>query len=65
MTVQIPTTPIEWAKKACDSLMDTYRAGELPPRIDGTIIRVYFCVAWSFCGMLIKKTVISTIFRNM
>ncbi|AIQ73515.1 MULTISPECIES: glycoside hydrolase family 88/105 protein [Paenibacillus] len=31
MTVQIPTTPIEWAKKACDSLMDTYRAGELPP----------------------------------
>ena len=27
----IPNTPIEWAKKACDSLMHTYDAGELPP----------------------------------
>lgn len=31
MTGRIPTTPMDWAKKACDSLMDTYRAGELPP----------------------------------
>lgn len=31
MIASIPTTPIEWAKKACDSLMNTYEAGELPP----------------------------------
>ncbi|WP_281257694.1 glycoside hydrolase family 88/105 protein [Paenibacillus donghaensis] len=31
MIVSLPATPIEWAKKACDSLMDVYEAGELPP----------------------------------
>lgn len=31
MTVRRPDTPIEWARKACDSLMDTYAAGSLPP----------------------------------
>lgn len=31
MTVKVPTAPIEWAKKACDSLIATYKAGELPP----------------------------------
>lgn len=31
MTVHRPNTPIEWARKACDSLMDTYAAGSLPP----------------------------------
>ncbi|MNB88124.1 Unsaturated rhamnogalacturonyl hydrolase YteR [compost metagenome] len=31
MIGSLPATPIEWARKACDSLMDTYRAGELPP----------------------------------
>lgn len=31
MTVSASRTPIEWAKKICDSLMDTYKAGELPP----------------------------------
>ena len=31
MTSSIPRTPIEWAKKACDSLMNTYEARELPP----------------------------------
>ncbi|MBP2115922.1 glycoside hydrolase family 88/105 protein [Paenibacillus silagei] len=31
MIGSLPQTPIEWAQKACDSLMDTYQAGELPP----------------------------------
>lgn len=31
MTVLRPETPIEWARKACDSLMATYAAGSLPP----------------------------------
>ncbi|GJM75621.1 hypothetical protein HMSSN036_78370 [Paenibacillus macerans] len=31
MTVRRPDTPIEWARKACDSLMDAYAAGSLPP----------------------------------
>ncbi|WP_405104271.1 glycoside hydrolase family 88 protein [Paenibacillus sp. FSL K6-1217] len=31
MIGSLPQTPIEWAQKACDSLMDTYEAGELPP----------------------------------
>lgn len=31
MTIPRPGTPVEWAKKACDSLMDTYAAGGLPP----------------------------------
>lgn len=31
MTVSRPQTPMEWARKACDSLMDNYAAGELPP----------------------------------
>ncbi|MEC0330490.1 glycoside hydrolase family 88 protein [Paenibacillus macerans] len=31
MTVRCPDTPIEWARKACDSLMDAYAAGSLPP----------------------------------
>ncbi|MDF9842801.1 MULTISPECIES: glycoside hydrolase family 88 protein [unclassified Paenibacillus] len=31
MIGSLPATPIEWARKACDSLMDTYQAGELPP----------------------------------
>ncbi|MEF2965448.1 glycoside hydrolase family 88 protein [Paenibacillus sp. M1] len=31
MTVRRPDTPMEWARKACDSLMDTYAAGNLPP----------------------------------
>ncbi|GGH19024.1 glycoside hydrolase family 88/105 protein [Paenibacillus segetis] len=31
MTIRLPATPMDWAQKACDSLMDTYKAGELPP----------------------------------
>lgn len=31
MTVKGSAAPLDWAKKACDSLMDTYKAGELPP----------------------------------
>lgn len=31
MTVNVSAAPLDWAKKACDSLMDTYKAGELPP----------------------------------
>ncbi|MEK3791388.1 glycoside hydrolase family 88 protein [Paenibacillus sp. FSL R7-0204] len=31
MIGSLPQTPIEWAQKACDSLMETYEAGELPP----------------------------------
>lgn len=31
MTQMLTRTPLEWAKKACDSLMNTYAAGELPP----------------------------------
>ncbi|WP_410769553.1 glycoside hydrolase family 105 protein [Fontibacillus sp. BL9] len=31
MTVGRPDTPMKWAQKACDSLMDTYTAGGLPP----------------------------------
>lgn len=31
MTIRRPDTPIGWAQKACDSLMETYTAGSLPP----------------------------------
>lgn len=31
MTVKGSAAPLDWAQKACDSLMDTYKAGELPP----------------------------------
>ncbi|WP_310830133.1 glycoside hydrolase family 88/105 protein [Paenibacillus pedocola] len=31
MIGSLPKTPMEWARKACDSLMDIYQAGELPP----------------------------------
>lgn len=31
MIGSLPATPMEWAQQACDSLMDTYKAGELPP----------------------------------
>ncbi|MEK3879874.1 glycoside hydrolase family 88/105 protein [Paenibacillus sp. FSL M7-0420] len=31
MIGSLQQTPIEWAQKACDSLMDTYQAWELPP----------------------------------
>ncbi|RCX21627.1 unsaturated rhamnogalacturonyl hydrolase [Fontibacillus phaseoli] len=31
MTVSRPDTPMKWAQKACDSLMNTYTAGGLPP----------------------------------
>lgn len=31
MIGSLPATPMEWARKACDSLMETYQAGELPP----------------------------------
>lgn len=31
MIGSLPQTPMEWAQKACDSLMETYQAGELPP----------------------------------
>ncbi|WP_151737159.1 glycoside hydrolase family 88/105 protein [Paenibacillus tengchongensis] len=31
MIGSLPKAPMDWARRACDSLMNTYQAGELPP----------------------------------
>ncbi|WP_110933906.1 glycoside hydrolase family 88/105 protein [Paenibacillus bouchesdurhonensis] len=53
MTVNVSATPLDWAKKACDSLMETYKAGELPPAH-----RWHYHQGVFLCGMeLLWKTV--------
>ncbi|MBU5671424.1 glycoside hydrolase family 88/105 protein [Paenibacillus brevis] len=54
MTVSRPETPIQWARKACDSLMDIYAAaGNLPPAN-----RWHYHQGVFLCGMeLLAQTV--------
>lgn len=54
MTVSRPETPIQWARKACDSLMETYAAaGNLPPAH-----RWHYHQGVFLCGMeLLAQTV--------